>query len=75
MDLVDKNRIYFVKDKKWDLVKRWFIFIIQTYCAWITYLWNAILKKKKNFNLTINSFFENSKSTILFKKKTFLEKF
>ena len=32
-------------------------------------------KKKKNFNLTINSFFENSKSTILFKKKTFLEKF
>ena len=33
------------------------------------------LKKKKNFNLTINSFFENSKSAILFKKKTFLEKF
>ena len=30
---------------------------------------------KTNFNLTLNSFFETSKSAILFKKKNILEKF
>ena len=30
---------------------------------------------KTNFNLTLNSFFETSKSAILFKKKNISEKF
>ena len=33
------------------------------------------MTKKKSLNLNNNSFFENSNSAILFKKKTFLENF
>ena len=62
-DFVKKNQICF--EKKNEIFKRGLIFIIQIYNACITYL----KKKKKKIDLTLNSFFEISKSAILINKK------
>ena len=57
-NLICKNQIYFEKLKKWDLLKE------DSYSQ-DKLIMHASHIKKKDFNLTLNSFFEISKSTIL----------
>ena len=74
-DFVKKNQIYFEKLKK---KKIWFvkyqicfenikneIFLKEDSYSWEKLIMHASYIEKKDFNLTLNSFFEISKTTIL----------